>query len=164
MEIERKWMVQDWPALPPIREYEMEQGYISTSPTVRVRRESVVNGATAYVLCFKSPGTLVRKELETEIDSTLFAQLQDFVGLPFILKHQRRYALPGGLTLEVNQVDPTLPSGLFYAEIEFPNEEAARAFSPTHCGLGDYLQAEVTEIQGSSMGAYWERTRLAGAD
>lgn len=39
-----------------------------------------------------------------------------------IEKEQRRYSLPGGLTLEVNQVDPALESGFYYAEVEFDTE------------------------------------------
>ena len=45
MEIERKWMVKGWPeGLPLQAEYEMEQGYLSVKPTVRIRRESKQGG------------------------------------------------------------------------------------------------------------------------
>ena len=38
MEIERKWMVTGWPAgLEQTSVYNMDQGYISVRPTVRIR-------------------------------------------------------------------------------------------------------------------------------
>ena len=64
MEIERKWMVKGWPqGLPLQAEYEMEQGYLSVKPTVRIRRESKQGGETTYILCFKGKGRLSRQEL-----------------------------------------------------------------------------------------------------
>ena len=42
MEIERKWMVTGWPAgLEQTSVYNMDQGYISVRPTVRIRREAL---------------------------------------------------------------------------------------------------------------------------
>ena len=69
----------------------------------------------------------------------------------------RAYALPGGETLEVSLVDEGLPTQFFYAEVEFPTVEAARAFTPPQgAGLG----REMTEDAGFSMSRYWRRTRL----
>ena len=54
MEIERKWMVHGWPqGLPLTETYQMDQGYLTVRPTVRIRREALQGGATALVLCFK---------------------------------------------------------------------------------------------------------------
>ena len=64
MEIERKWMVKGWPeGLPLTETYQMAQGYISVRPTVRIRREALLGGRTALVLCFKGAGTLAREEI-----------------------------------------------------------------------------------------------------
>ena len=110
MEIERKWMVTGWPeGLPMAAQLEMEQGYVAVRPTVRIRRESVVGGETHLVLCFKGEGTLSREEIETDIAPELYEKLKKLIGKPMILKTQRRYALPGGLTLEVNLVDEGQP-------------------------------------------------------
>ena len=80
MEIERKWMVTGWPAGLPLTEtYQMDQGYISVRPTVRIRREALQGGATALVLCFKGAGTLSREEIETEIDADRFAKLEHLI-------------------------------------------------------------------------------------
>lgn len=100
---------------------------------------------------------LAREEIETNIDLELFAKLEAFVGRPLIEKEQRRYALPGGLTLEVNQVDRGQPGEFFYAEVEFPTKEAALAWQPGE--LGEYLSDEVTGKPGQSMAAYWTETR-----
>ena len=63
MEIERKWLVEDWPkGLPLVEEHTMRQGYISVRPTVRIREEAKTGGETAWVLCFKSAGGLAREE------------------------------------------------------------------------------------------------------
>ena len=163
MEIERKWMVAGWPqGLTPVRVHRMDQGYLCVRPTVRIRREALQGGPTALVLCFKGapdPTGLSRPEVETENDEKLFRQLEELIGKPLIAKERRSYALPGGLTLEVNDVDPGQPGEFFYAEIEYPDEAAARAWQPESCGLGDYLADEATGRPGASMGEYWEQTR-----
>ena len=113
MEIERKWMVTNWPdekSFPLTETYQMDQGYISVRPTVRIRREALQGGRTALVLCFKGAGTLSREEIETEIDADLFARLEHLIGKPLIKKERRSYRLPDGLTLEVNCVDKGLPT------------------------------------------------------
>ena len=163
MEIERKWMVTDWPrGLRPVRTHIMDQGYLCVRPTVRIRREALEGGPTALVLCFKGapdPTGLSRPEVETEIGPELFAQLEELIGKPLIRKERRSYLLPEGLVLEVNEVDPGQPGGFFYAEVEFPTEQAARSWDPGSCGLGRYLALEVTGQPGASMGEYWEKTR-----
>ena len=160
MEIERKWLTDGWPqGLEEQRRILMRQGYITTRPTVRIRSEAS-GDVTEYVLCFKGaagPDGLAREEIETNIDLELFAKLEAFVGRPLIEKEQRRYALPGGLTLDVNQVDRGQPGEFFYAEVEFPTKEAALAWQPGE--LGEYLSDEVTGKPGQSMAAYWTETR-----
>ena len=160
MEIERKWLVAGWPeGAVPSHTYRMDQGYIALSPTVRIRREAE-GCVVRHVLCFKGKADaagLAREEIETNIDLELFAKLEAFVGRPLIEKEQRRYALPGGLTLEVNQVDRGQPGEFFYAEVEFPTKEAALAWQPGE--LGEYLSDEVTGKPGQSMAAYWTETR-----
>lgn len=160
MEIERKWLTDGWPqGLEEQRRILMRQGYITTRPTVRIRSEAS-GDVTEYVLCFKGaagPDGLAREEIETNIAPELFAKLEAFVGRPLIEKEQRRYALPGGLTLEVNQVDRGQPGEFFYAEVEFPTREAALAWQPGE--LGEYLSDEVTGKPGQSMAAYWTETR-----
>ena len=62
MEIERKWLIDGFPAgLPLLKEARVRQGYISTAPVVRIR-ESVNADGCRCVLCFKGEGTLAREE------------------------------------------------------------------------------------------------------
>lgn len=163
MEIERKWMVDGWPEnLPCIETYRMDQGYISVRPTVRIRREAKEGGKTALILCFKGAPKadgLSRQEIETEIDETLFGQLEELIGKPLIQKVRRTYLLPDGSHLEVNCVDAGLPSSFWYAEIEYDTEESAHTWKAETVGLEEYLKDECTGRPGSSMGAYWVLTR-----
>ena len=164
MEIERKWMVAGWPAsdektLPLLCTEYQEQGYLHThAPIVRIRLQQR-GSAVKYVLCFKSEGLLVRKEIEIEVSKEEFAQLSDLIGQPLIRKERRIYALPEGLELEVNLVDEGLPTEFMYAEVEFDSEEQALSWNPAACGLGEYLSDDVTGQPGRSMSAFWAKTR-----
>lgn len=167
MEIERKWMVKGWPEnLPLVETFQMEQGYISVRPTVRIRKEALIGGETKRILCFKgapSRDGLSRQEIETEIEEDLFAKLKDLIGLPLILKTRRTYLLPDGNHLEVNQVDEGAPTVFWYAEVEFESEEDAKSWNAAEIDetLGQYLEEECTGVPGSSMGEYWIQTRMS---
>ena len=64
MEIERKWLIDGFPAgLPLLKEARVRQGYISTAPVVRIR-ESVNADGCRCVLCFKGEGTLRGRRLK----------------------------------------------------------------------------------------------------
>ena len=53
MEIERKWLIEGFPAgLPLVAQAAMRQGYIATAPAVRIR-ESTNEAGTQSILCFK---------------------------------------------------------------------------------------------------------------
>ena len=164
MEIERKWMVKGWPeGLELEKIYQMDQGYISVHPTVRIRREALEGGKTSLVLCFKGapgPDGLSRQEIETKIEEKLFGQLEELIGKTLIKKERRTYLLPDGLHLEVNSVDVEVPTAFWYAEIEYSTEEEARDWKPERVGLENYLNDECTGKPGSSMGDYWTETRL----
>ena len=158
MEIERRWLVNGWPEGTPAQVWHMDQGYFAVRPAVRIRREALAGGPVQYVLCFKGKGGLVREEIELPVSEGDYARLITLLSGPMIEKEQRRYPLPGGLTLEVNSVDPALETGFFYAEVEFPDEDSARAWAPPEAWAA-YLSRETTGQPGESMAAYWERTR-----
>ena len=168
MEIERKWMVKNWPSeemgLPLLYEQSMRQGYISVRPTVRIREEAMTGGNTEYVLCFKSGTGLVRKEIEMSIPKDKFLELEDLIGLPLIPKVRRTYLLPDGRHLEVNHVDEGLPTEFWYAEIEYTSEKQAQDWDAASVSsvLADYLNDDVTQQPNQTMGAYWIITRQHG--
>lgn len=161
MEIERKWMVAGWPEteFPMVNEQFMRQGYISVGPTVRIREESETGGMTEYIVCFKSRGTLARKEIEISVPEDKFRELEDLIDAPLIPKLRRSYQLPDGLVLEVNHVDEGLPTEFWYAEVEFESILQAKTWEPESAGLEGYLKEEVTSDPTQTMGAYWLRTR-----
>lgn len=162
MEIERKWMVTGWPQAeyPLLSEQRMRQGYVSVSPTVRIREEAMKDGETEYILCFKSRGGLARKEIEMAVPKDKFLELEDLIGRPLIPKVRRTFLLPDGLKLEVNHVDEGLPTEFWYAEIEYGSIREAKNWRPADDYLETFLSDEVTLDPSQTMGAYWVKTRL----
>ena len=129
MEIERKWMVNGWPEQP-----------------LPLKEEFAMR--QGYI------------SVEREIDKELFTRLEEkIIGKPLIPKLRRSYQLPDGMVLEVNHVDEGQPTEFWYAEVEYPTVEAARSWRPEAVGLAAYLNDDVTDQPGQSMGAYWEQTR-----
>ncbi len=151
MEIERKFLIDHFPdEFPLLHRSIMRQGYLCTRPAVRIR-STEREGKITYILCVKGKGTLVREEVEVPLTADAFGRMASILGAPLIEKDLRVYALPGGEHLECNLVD----GHFWYAEVEFPTVEAARAFTPP-----PFLGREVTEEPGFSMAAYWEKRTL----
>lgn len=149
-EIERKFLIEGFPALEEKGRSVLRQGYLCTGPVVRIRSRTDIAGKRVCRLCFKGRGLLERKEIELEISGELFDALCELLPMPPLEKEQRTYALEGGLTLECNDVEH---GGYRYAEVEFPSVEAALAFAPPA-----FLGEELTGKQGFSMSDYWNRT------
>ena len=97
MEIERRWLVDGWPALEPAAVVEMEQGYFLTHPAVRIRRETRRGGPAAYVICFKGGAGLVREEIEVAVDQDRYLRLRSML-LTSLAKgmRERRQTFLGG--------------------------------------------------------------------
>lgn len=155
LEIERKFLVQGFPKdLELLREVEIEQGYLSILPEVRIHKAvEKESGKTDFRLTVKGDGDLVRTELKTDISETFFWESVKLLGKRMIRKNFREYRF-GELVLEVSHVDFDTSDAFFYAEIEFPNEEEAKNFIPT-----DYLAKEITFDETYKMKNYWKRTR-----
>ena len=126
MEIERKFLIDALPeALNDFPHQEYLQGYLSTSPTVRVRREG-----EAYVLTYKGSGLLKREEYNLPLTAESFAHLLEKCDGLRIEKTRYRISLSGTeLTAELDVFHGTL-AGLLLVEVEFPDEASARAFTP----------------------------------
>lgn len=135
MEIERKFTVKEIPA--ELRQYtckELEQGYLCTRPVVRVRK-SVKNGEANYILCYKSKLGLEKKadataqvcrEEEMPLTAEAYEKLLSKVDGRVITK--KRYLIPyDAYTIELDVFGGEL-TGLVFAEVEFPDEEAAASF------------------------------------
>lgn len=143
MEIERKFLVDHLPE--NLEQYEsalLEQGYISTDPTLRIRRHN-----DRYIFTCKGKGKLCREEFELEITESSFLHLKTKVEGNWIKK--KRYFIPyeNNLTIELDIFDePFAP--LVYAEVEFPDEATANSFIPPQ-----WFGKDVTLLPGYSNGA-----------
>ncbi|MBR3933056.1 MAG: CYTH domain-containing protein [Clostridia bacterium] len=139
-EIERKWLIdaEDIPFdLSKAKKDVMVQGYISFSPTIRVRSE---NGER-FILCVKAKAKgsyLAREEFETELTKEQF----DFLLAKKegnIIEKVRYTINVDGLNYEIDIFDGDLKP-MAYLEIEFPNvEDAVKFKSP------DWVIKDVTD-------------------
>ena len=155
LEIERKFLMDGFPeGLDLISEVEIEQGYVSFDPEVRIRK--AVNKKTKkeeYYLTIKGEGDLTRREIETSISSDFYYDTADFLDVKLIQKDYKKYKL-GPWKFEVALVDPGTDWEFFYGEIEFPTEEDARNFV-----VPSYFGREITFNEDYKMKNYWKRTR-----
>ena len=124
MEIERKFLVHKLPEdLSSYPHKELEQGYLSTSPVVRVRHEG-----DDYVLTYKSSGLLAREEHNLPLTAESYAHLIQKADGHIISK--TRYYIPyGEFTIELDIFHGDLEP-LQLAEVEFQSEGIANAFLP----------------------------------
>ena len=125
MEIERKFLIQTLPE--NIDSYpckEIEQGYLSRNPVVRIRRSD-----DDYILTCKGQGMMVREEFEMPLTKESFEHLKPKTDGIFIEK--TRYLIPhtDNLTIELDIFHGKL-APLVLAEVEFSSVEEANAFIP----------------------------------
>lgn len=154
-EIERKFLIDSFPTNFPLkRQYQVYQAYLSLDPEVRIRRNVKEGQDTTYFLTIKSGNGLVREEVELDISKDHFYALVKMIEHPFISKDFRVYQLPDGLELECSLVDEGMDSEFMYAEIEFPNVDAAERFAAL-----PVFKKEVTEDPAYRMKNYWKKTR-----
>lgn len=127
MEIERKFLISR-ECLPENTEtypcLEIEQGYLCTDPVVRIRRQN-----DEYYLTYKSKGLLSREEYNLPLTKEAYLHLK--LKTDGIVISKTRYLIPekDGLTIELD-VFHGVYQGLLLAEVEFPTEEAAYAYTP----------------------------------
>ena len=152
VEIERKFLIKQFPPLSPIRTAQVEQGYLSTDPVVRIRRSQEEGKPAHFRLCFKGKGKLVRREVELEISSEVYAQLCEMLPMPLVRKDFRVYRLEDGNELECSLVDKGCETSFYYAEIEFSDISSAQAFQPPA-----FLGEDITEKEGYTMSDYWKK-------
>jgi len=128
-EIERKWLINKDKIpydLNSAVKQEIEQTYISFSPEIRVRN---INNGEKYILTIKSNMSvdgLVRDEKEYYISKEEYESLLKKREGNTILK-TRYQIFENGNILEIDIFKNQL-EGLAYMEIEFPNEEKAKAY------------------------------------
>ncbi|MFT4105726.1 MAG: CYTH domain-containing protein [Lacrimispora sp.] len=125
MEIERKYLIShppsDYTSFP---HHLIEQGYLSTEPVVRVRRED-----DTYYLTYKSKGLLAREEYNLPLTEESYRHLIKKADGHILTK--KRYLIPvkgsDHLTIELDVFEGRF-EGLMLAEVEFPSLEEAEHF------------------------------------
>ena len=129
MEIERKFLVKVMPDLSKYKSKKLVQGYLNTSPTVRIRRED-----DEYYLTYKSKTTdnISREEYNLPLNEEAFEHMLAKVDGNIISK--TRYLIPLGkneagneLTAELDVFDAPFEK-LVFMEVEFPTIEEAKSF------------------------------------
>lgn len=135
-EIERKFLIKG-PVPTGLASKPIRQGYItaaSDTAEVRLRQKG-----DACFLTVKSEGGLVRDEYEIGIGKPEFETLWPLTQGRRVEKTRHVGKLAGGLEFELDVFEGHL-APLVLVEVEFPSEEAARAFIPP-----DWFGEEVTE-------------------
>ena len=125
MEIERKYLIHSLPEdLASYPCLHIEQGYLCTSPVVRIRRQE-----EEYYLTYKGKGMMVREEYNLPLTAEAYKHLRGKVD--GILLSKDRYLLPlaDGLKIELDVFEAPY-EGLWLAEVEFASVEEANSFTP----------------------------------
>ena len=126
MEIERKFLIskENLPAdLNSYPHHRLEQGYLSTAPVVRIRKED-----DNYYLTYKSKGLMTREEYNLPLNKEAYEHLIKKADGNIITK--KRYEIPdgNGYTIELD-IFEGLFTGTILAEVEFPTIEAANSYT-----------------------------------
>ena len=146
MEIERKYLITRLPEGATDHPFHLiEQGYLSTEPVVRVRRED-----DSYYLTYKSKGLLEREEYNLPLTMESYNHLIQKADGHILTK--KRYLIPvehsDSLTIELDIFEGRF-DGLMLAEVEFETREEAEAFTAP-----DWFGEDVTftgEYQNSQL-------------
>lgn len=154
MEIERKFTVKYLPEnLDSYPFCRIEQAYLNREPVIRIRRQD-----DEYYLTYKGKGLMVREEYNLPLNEQSYYHLREKADGRIISK--KRYMIPIeqpefkfptpvsdcqmnvdqiSLTIELDIFDPPFEN-LIIAEVEFPNQETANAFTPV-----DWFDKDVTD-------------------
>ena len=152
MEIERKFIVKKLPDdLESYPCHVIEQAYLNTDPVVRIRRED-----DSYYLTYKGKGLMAREEYKLPLNEKSYYHLREKADGNVISK--KRYVIPilnpmfdmtylSSVQKNIDQISLQVELDIFeppfaplvIAEVEFPDEEMARAFQ-----MLDWFSQDVT--------------------
>ena len=125
MEIERKFLITKLPDnLNNYKCRNIEQGYLSTNPVVRVRKDN-----DDYFLTYKGSGMMVREEYNLPLTKESYHHLIKKADGNIITK--KRYEIPtlDGLMIELDLFEGPF-KGITLAEVEFESEAQANSYIP----------------------------------
>ncbi len=125
MEIERKFLVSAVPDnLDSYNSKEIEQAYISTNPTIRIRKSN-----SDYILTVKGSGHMSREEFELLINEDQYLSLMKKAETPILEKTRYEIPIDGGYSAELDIYHGQL-EGLMTVEVEFDTVDEALIFKP----------------------------------
>ncbi len=128
MEIEKKFLIQSLKDVPGnISDYDyhdLEQGYLSIEPVVRVRKED-----DNYYLTYKGSGMLIREEYNLPLTKESYNHLIKKSDGIVIKKRRHLIPLDNHLICELDEFHGKY-EGLLLAEVEFSSKEEADSFVP----------------------------------
>ena len=124
MEIERKFLISKLPD--NLNDYPcriIEQGYLSTAPVVRVRKDN-----DEYYLTYKGGGMMAREEYNLPLTKDSYEHLIKKADGNVITK--KRYEIPDGTgkTIELDIFEGVF-AGTVLAEVEFDSIEEANSYT-----------------------------------
>ncbi len=125
MEIERKFILNkpDFD-LSAFKKTHIDQYYISTDPTIRIRQTD-----DEFILTVKGKGELAREEFELALTEKQYTSLKCKTDLPPVSKTRYFIPIENNLTAELDVYENAL-DGLFTVEVEFNSIEQAKGFVP----------------------------------
>ncbi|MEE1028639.1 MAG: CYTH domain-containing protein [Agathobacter sp.] len=124
MEIERKFLINQLPEdLEKYEQHEIAQGYLCTSPVVRIRRSN-----DDYYLTYKGKGMMVREEYNLPLTKEAYLHLREKIDGRLIEKTRYLIPLTDKLTAELDVFHGDL-APLTLVEVEFESVEEANAFT-----------------------------------
>lgn len=125
MEIEKKYLIElSSKEISKYPHINIEQGYISTKPVIRIRKKD-----DTYILTYKSSGLMIREEIEEKISKEQYEHLKTKIDYNLITKKRYLIPLDNSLTVELDVFNGKL-EGLIVAEVEFPTKDVADDFKP----------------------------------
>lgn len=135
MEIERKYLLKQLPSnLDSYASKKIAQGYLCTSPVVRVRRSN-----DSYYMTYKGAGLMVREEYNLPLTREAYIHLVQKIDGRLIEKTRYLIPLDCGLTAELDVFEGDL-APLTLVEVEFDSVDAANEFVAP-----DWFGEDVTE-------------------
>ena len=135
MEIERKYLIRRLPEnLSQYQCKKIAQGYICTSPVVRIRKSD-----DEYYLTYKGKGLMAREEYNLPLTQEGYEHMLPKIDGRIIEKSRYLIPLYGKLTAELDIFEGDL-APLIIVEVEFDSLDAANSFIPP-----EWFGEDVTE-------------------
>ena len=135
MEIERKYLIRRLPEnLSQYQCKKIAQGYICTSPVVRIRKSD-----DEYYLTYKGKGLMAREEYNLPLTQEGYEHMVPKIDGRLIEKSRYLIPLDGKLTAELDIFEGDL-APLIIVEVEFDSLDAANSFIPP-----EWFGEDVTE-------------------